>query len=392
MYEERKVRFNWKGFLLKLLIVLLILVLIFKLLPFGSRKEANGHTKAFNDNFNTIKDVGNNYYTKDKLPSDNDESKITLRQLINAKKIKTLKGSDKKVCNEDASYIKAYKKNIGYELEVHLVCGDEEETSYIYLGCFDKCVTKPTTKTTTTKKVATTKKSSNSKSNNSSSKATTKKVTTTTTTKVKKYAVIFNVNGGSNVNTQFVKEGEKAINPSVPTKNGYSFSGWFLNGEKYDFNTPVKENIILIAKWVPNDIVGINLNVTKTFNTNAYSALSVSKGASKISNIVKFKIPANLVNKSNVKIKDVTYIRNFTVESDLTRYYNYSVNSYLSEENKLSRDFVIDNLGTVDNIEITALNDNSVKWSGLVNSNCSSLNNNMCAYGIIYRVVWEYSE
>ena len=107
-----KVRFNWKGFILKLIIVLLIIFLILKLLPFGSKKETNGHTKVFNDNFSSIKEVGNSYFTKDTLPDGDEEVKVTLRQLINSKKIKTLKGADKKVCNEDNSYIKSYKKNI----------------------------------------------------------------------------------------------------------------------------------------------------------------------------------------------------------------------------------------------------------------------------------------
>ena len=162
MYEEKKVKFNWKSFFLKLFILILVVVLIFMLLPLGNKKEANGHSKAFNENFNSMKEVGNSYFTKDTLPDDNEEVKVTLRQLINSKKLKTLKGADKKVCNEDASYIKSYKKNIGYELEVHLECTDEKETSYIYLGCFDNCLVNPTSTTTkptsTTKTTKTTKK------------------------------------------------------------------------------------------------------------------------------------------------------------------------------------------------------------------------------------------
>ena len=46
----------------------------------------------------------------------------------------------------------ALKKSIGYELEVYLECGEEKDTSYVYLGCYDECgnTTSQTRKTTTT--------------------------------------------------------------------------------------------------------------------------------------------------------------------------------------------------------------------------------------------------
>ena len=36
MYEETKEKFNWKGFIIKFLIILAVFVLIIKLLPFAS--------------------------------------------------------------------------------------------------------------------------------------------------------------------------------------------------------------------------------------------------------------------------------------------------------------------------------------------------------------------
>ena len=258
MYEEKKVRFSWKSFIIKFIILVLIVVLVFMLLPLGNKKEANGHSKVFNDNFNSLKEVGNSYFTKDTLPDDNEDVKITLRQLINSKKIKTLKGADKKVCNEDTSYIKSYKKNIGYELEVHLECTDETETSYIYLGCFDNCSINPSSSTTkTTSSTKTTKTTKVTKKANSAS--TTRKTTkaTTTTTRVKKYTVIFNENGGSKINTQYIIENNIVRKPANPTRDGYTFIGWFTESDTlYDFNSPVNNNIILIAKWKINAELG----------------------------------------------------------------------------------------------------------------------------------------
>ena len=63
------------------------------------------------------------------------------------------------------------------------------------------------------------------------------------------YTVIFNSNGGSPVSSQTITEGNKASSPSNPTKEGYNFGGWLLNGNAYDFNSEVNENITLVAKW-----------------------------------------------------------------------------------------------------------------------------------------------
>ena len=400
MYEEKRVRFDWKGFLLKLLIALLLIFLILMLLPFGNKKEANGHTKAFNDNFSKIKEVGNNYYTKDNLPAAGEESKITLRQLINSKKVKTLKGADKKVCNEDASYIKSYKKNIGYELEVHLECGEEKETTYIYLGCFDDCSVKPTTTTTTTttkKKTTTTKKSNNGGSSSSSETKKTTKKTTTTTTRVKKYAVIFNENGGTKVATQNVIAGRTATLPTNPTKEGYSFAGWYLNDKPYNFNTPVNSNIVLIAKWFYNDHIGVLIEEefvkTGTYNQTLYGVITADINSSKLNTKATLNIPEEIQNRKNQRIKSITYIRNFSTEKDITDYLSNRASVYAYEEAILNS-YNINNFGIIDNIEISKYSngyqEKAIKWSGNSNKKCTNPINNECAYGIVYRVIWEF--
>ena len=394
MYEDSKVKFNWKGFLLKLIIVLLVIFLILKLLPFNTKKENNGHTKVFNNNFTSLKEVGNDYFNKDNLPQDNEELKVSLRQLINSKKIKTLKGANRKVCNEDDSYIKSYKKNIGYELEVHLVCGDEEETSYIYLGCFDKCEVNPTTTTTTTTKKSTTKKVT---TKNATKKTTTKKATTTTTTtRVKKYAVIFNVNGGSKISTQYVVEGKTANNPGYPSKTGYSFVGWYLDGKEYNFNTPVNSNIILIAKWKANEFIGINITTSKktaTYNQTIYSVATTNYDANSINTKTELLIPTELANKNNVTIKSISYIRNILTATDVNKYLSSNKSTFSYEESNIDNNYDITNFGLLDNIEINRYGTNrnrAIYWNGSVKNTCTNPINNTCAYGILYRVVWEY--
>ncbi len=64
-----------------------------------------------------------------------------------------------------------------------------------------------------------------------------------------KYTVSFNTNGGNSISPQTVKSGDKATKPTNPTKSGYIFVEWQLNGQKYDFNTPVNNDITLTVKW-----------------------------------------------------------------------------------------------------------------------------------------------
>lgn len=67
--------------------------------------------------------------------------------------------------------------------------------------------------------------------------------------KVTSYTVKFNSNGGSAVSNQTVKKGEKAVEPTNVVYEGYILDGWYLNNNKYDFNTEVVGNITLKAKW-----------------------------------------------------------------------------------------------------------------------------------------------
>lgn len=86
----------------------------------------------------------------------------------------------------------------------------------------------------------------------------------------KKYTITFNSNGGSSIANQTVEEGKKVATPANPTRAGYEFTGWTLNGNIYDFNTTVKGNITLMANW--KEVV--KNNYTVAFNSNGGSAVS----------------------------------------------------------------------------------------------------------------------
>ena len=67
-----------------------------------------------------------------------------------------------------------------------------------------------------------------------------------------KLKVEFDSDGGDIIGPQELYYGEKAVKPKDPTKPGCSFAGWYLGNDEYDFNTQVKKDITLKAKWVKN--------------------------------------------------------------------------------------------------------------------------------------------
>ncbi len=89
-----------------------------------------------------------------------------------------------------------------------------------------------------------------------------------------KYQVTFDADGGSAVASQEVESGKTATAPTAPEKTGYTFAGWLLNGEAYDFATLVTADIELVANWTINkytvsfDIDGIEDQVVD-YNTVA---------------------------------------------------------------------------------------------------------------------------
>ena len=72
---------------------------------------------------------------------------------------------------------------------------------------------------------------------------------------------------GGTYATQIVQTGEKAIEPDVPSRQGYQFTDWYLDDTKYDFNTAVTGNMTLTAKWTAN-------SYTITFDTGGGSEVA----------------------------------------------------------------------------------------------------------------------
>ena len=63
---------------------------------------------------------------------------------------------------------------------------------------------------------------------------------------------------------QIVQAGETAIEPDVPSRQGYQFTDWYLDDTKYDFNTAVTGDMTLTAKWTVCDHKGSTAQPTCT--------------------------------------------------------------------------------------------------------------------------------
>lgn len=64
-----------------------------------------------------------------------------------------------------------------------------------------------------------------------------------------KCTVVFDAQGGSDIAAVEVEKGSKVTKPDDPLRVGYTFQGWYLNDEEYDFDSAVEEDITLVAKW-----------------------------------------------------------------------------------------------------------------------------------------------
>ena len=92
------------------------------------------------------------------------------------------------------------------------------------------------------------------------------------------YNVTFNSNGWTPTPAiQNIAYGSKATKPADPTRTGYTFAGWTLNGNDFDFNTTITWAITLVAKWV--DDIKPTFTVSNT-SVNEWEFLTINISAS----------------------------------------------------------------------------------------------------------------
>lgn len=80
--------------------------------------------------------------------------------------------------------------------------------------------------------------------------------------------VSFDTDGGSNIDSVVIKIGETIKEPDIPTKDGYTFKGWYIKEEEFAFSKPITEEITLKAKWEENK----EEKETPSTNTNSHNS------------------------------------------------------------------------------------------------------------------------
>lgn len=69
-----------------------------------------------------------------------------------------------------------------------------------------------------------------------------------------KHTVTIKTNGGSEIKNISVKNGAKIGNIEEPKKDGYVFDGWYLEGEEFDLDSKIDEDVTLVAKWIKVEV------------------------------------------------------------------------------------------------------------------------------------------
>ncbi len=144
------------------------------------------------------------------------------------------------------------------------------------------------------------------------------------------YQVLFNSLGGSSVPTAYVAVGGKASEPTVPTKEGYFFGGWYTDADftsKYDFNLPVTYTFTLYARW--NETSSFTDVPTSAWYADAVFAVtkkSIMKGTSDTTfapnqTLTRAMVAQILANLSGANLSNYAYAPFGDVPADAW-YYN----------------------------------------------------------------------
>ena len=188
-------------------------------------------------------------------------------------------------------------------------------------------------------------------------------ITLTAKWNINKYTVTFNSYGGTPVPpAQEVEYGLTATEPATaPTKTGYTFDGWYLGDEKYDFSDAVEQNITLYANWKKNiytvtytdGVDGEEVFADQTYRVPFEDTTPAFKGTKTRDGYVfdGWK-PAF----SDTVTGNVTYVAQWTARTDLS----YTVHYYLKNTTKqVANDKMV--AGQTFNADVT---ENAIRISG----------------------------
>lgn len=205
------------------------------------------------------------------------------------------------------------------------------------------------------------------------------------------YTVTFNLNYAGSINTtQSVTSGNAVSEPEVPTRDGYTFGGWYTDTDctnEYDFAIGVTADITLYAKWTEetaSDTVYTDFATLK----NAIGAVAAgSSGTFYVSGDIK-STSTTITVKGDItvvaqetctitRLSTATGIALFTVENGATLKLGGSKSASLTlDGNKANCDATYPLIESAGNLEIA--------------ENCTLQNNNNTGTSKLGGAIYEY--
>lgn len=104
---------------------------------------------------------------------------------------------------------------------------------------------------------------------------------------IKTYMVKFETDGGNRITGKVVEENTPVEEPNEPTKNGYTFVEWQLNGKKFNFDQAITKDITLTAKWKKEETKTDNSSNSNTQNNNKNDNQNTTQKPNNSNNEVK---------------------------------------------------------------------------------------------------------
>lgn len=285
---EKEYQVSWGKVIGILILIVVVIAIIFIVYP--KKPSYEGATNTYINNINLMKEAGFEYFKGNNLPDKIGESnKITLEEMVNSNLLLDFKDESGNVCNKEESYIKVTKSlENEYNMKVFLSC--KKNSDYIVTTIMGKecpeCNQIINDNNNNQNNNSNSNQNTPDKNNNNNNYAYKPGNTTNVTYNINYvnnncsgnncvsnvyYTVTFKSNGGTEVAIQTIRSGGTATY-EASTRVGYEFLGWYLDGEKYDFNTPVTKKITLIAKWKE-----------KQNSKNEYDVCFVTNSGTKIS-------------------------------------------------------------------------------------------------------------
>lgn len=88
------------------------------------------------------------------------------------------------------------------------------------------------------------------------------------------YTISFDTLGGEALEQLQIFEGEIVSEIPVPSKEGYTFIGWYYQNQEFDFTKPISQDIILVAKWEKNTTSVMSTSYVVSFDTDGGSSIN----------------------------------------------------------------------------------------------------------------------